>query len=153
MNDPVQEYILNIAEDKKVPFLKLRETVLGALPGGFREEFSYGMLGYVVPLALFPEGYRGDPTVPLPIMNLGCQKHYISLYHYPMYADPELREWFESSYARLPFRHKPDIGKSCIRFRYDDEIPFELVGELAGSISVDRWIAMYRENSRRRSNT
>jgi hypothetical protein len=38
---------------------------------------SYGMIGYIVPLSVYPKGYRCDPTLPLPFVNLGSQKNFI----------------------------------------------------------------------------
>ena len=38
---------------------------------------------------------------------------------------------------------KLDIGKSCLRIKKPENIPFELIGELVKKISVQDWIATY----------
>jgi uncharacterized protein YdhG (YjbR/CyaY superfamily) len=139
----VKEFIAALPADKKEAFLAIRNAILNTLPEGFSEQFSYGMIGYVVPLERYPEGYLDNSALPLPIMNLGCQKQYISLYHYAVYSDEELKEWFMHGWREKGYRHKPDMGKSCIRFRYPDEIPLDIIEELAGKISVDDWIRQY----------
>ena len=35
------------------------------------------------------------------------------------------------------------MGKSCIRFKKMDQIPFELIAELAQKITVQDWISCY----------
>ena len=35
------------------------------------------------------------------------------------------------------------MGKSCIRFKKLNEIPFELIGELCTKMTVDEWIEIY----------
>jgi len=42
------------------------------------------------------------------------------------------------------------MGKSCIRFKRQEEIPFALIGELMTKISVTDWIKVYEENIKRR---
>ena len=38
------------------------------------------------------------------------------------------------------------MGKSCIRFKKMDEIPFELIAELSKKMTVDEWINIYENN-------
>ncbi len=150
MDAQVSEYISALPPDRKEAFLAIRNAILNTLPEGFAEQFSYGMIGYVVPLERYPEGYLGKADLPLPIMNLGSQRQYISLYHYAVYSDEELKEWFMRSWREKGYRHKPDMGKSCIRFRYPDEIPLDIIAELAGKISIDDWIRQYEASRRPR---
>ena len=42
------------------------------------------------------------------------------------------------------------MGKSCIRFKRMNDIPYELIGELVGRISVDNWIQTYETAIKRR---
>ena len=99
------------------------------LPKGFKECISYGMLGYVVPHELYPNGYHVNPKLPLPFINLASQKNFIAVYHSGLYADPELMEWFVKVYPKH-CKTKLDMGKSCIRFKKIDQIPMVLIGEL-----------------------
>jgi len=137
-----QEYVASLPEDRKIAIEKLRKTIVSNLPEGFHEEMSYGMLGYVVPHAIYPNGYHCNPKLPLPFMNVASQKNFIAIYHVGIYMDPELLDWFISEYSKVA-KTKIDMGKSCIRFKKMDEIPYQLIGELASKMSVLKWISIY----------
>jgi uncharacterized protein YdhG (YjbR/CyaY superfamily) len=138
----VEEYMENIAENHQASVRKLREIVKLNLPKGFEETMNYGMIGYVVPHDLYPKGYHCDPKLPLPFMNIASQKNFIAFYHMGIYAMPELYAWFLDAYAKLSSK-KIDMGKSCIRFKKPEDIPFELLGELVSKVSVAEWISVY----------
>jgi hypothetical protein len=38
------------------------------------------------------------------------------------------------------------MGKSCIRFKKADQIPFELIAELATKMTAKQWIELYEKN-------
>lgn len=136
------EYINSLPEDRKLPIEKLRNVILKNLPKGFQETMSYGMLGYSVPHSIYPKGYHCKPNDPLPFINLASQKNSINLYHMGIYANSALYDWFVAEYPKYVTR-KLDMGKSCIRFKKLEEIPFDLIGELVSKISVEDWISMY----------
>ncbi|MBP7184148.1 MAG: DUF1801 domain-containing protein [Saprospiraceae bacterium] len=138
----INDYIEALPDDKKNAFILLREAVKNNIPDGFEERMSYGMLGYVVPHDLYPKGYHCDPKLPLPFINLGCQKNHIALYHMGLYANKELYEWFTSEYPKY-VSSKLDIGKSCIRFKKIEQIPLPLIEELVRKVSVNEWIETY----------
>ncbi len=144
----VQQYINNIAEDKKETFIKLQQTVKSNLPKGFEECMSYNMVGYVVPFETYPDGYHCDSKLPLPFINIAAQKNFISLYHMGIYAQPELLNWFTTEYPKHA-KTKLDMGKSCIRFKKMNDIPFELIAEFMTKISPEQWIKVYTENFRK----
>jgi hypothetical protein len=106
---------------------------------------SYGMIGYVVPHSIYPDGYHCSPDLPLPFANIASQKNHIALYHMGLYANPELLDWFAKEYPKHS-KLKLDMGKSCIRFRKPGQIPFDLIGQLMKKISVEDWIKVYQEN-------
>lgn len=139
-----EEYVEKVPADRQVAFKKLRQVLLDNLPAGFEETMSYGMIGYVVPHAVYPTGYHVDPKLPLPFINLANQKNYLALYHNGLYADPDLLAWFEAEYPKHAQR-KLDMGKSCIRFKKMDDIPYELIGELAQKVSMQDWIDRYEQ--------
>lgn len=139
-----KEYIAELPEDRKEPVLKLRETILKNLPEGFEEEMSYGMIGYVVPHSLYPAGYHVNPELPLPFINIASQKKFIALYHMGIYSDKDLLNWFVSEYPKH-VKTKLDMGKSCIRFKNTNNIPYKLIGELVSKISAEQWIKKYEQ--------
>ena len=135
-------YIEQLPDDRQAPMRKLRAIIKDNIPAGFEEAMSYGMIGYVVPHSLYPGGYHCDPKLPLPFINLASQKQYIALYHMGVYADPELLEWFLAAYVQQGVG-KPDMGKSCIRFKKPENIPYGLIGELCRKMTPQAWIARY----------
>jgi uncharacterized protein YdhG (YjbR/CyaY superfamily) len=138
----IEEYLTSLPEERKTSFLKLREAILNNLPEGFTEELSYGMLGYLVPHSIYPAGYHCNPKLPLPFINIASQKNFIALYHMGIYAKPELLEWFVSEYPKY-CKQRLDMGKSCIRFKKMDDIPFDLIAQLVQKMSVEDWINCY----------
>lgn len=141
----VDEYFEELPSERKEAFSKLRDTVIKNIPKGFHEEMNYGMIGYVVPHSLYPDGYHCDPKVPLPFACIASQKNFIALYHMGIYADQKILKWFEKEYAAQA-KYKLDMGKSCIRFKKLDDIPYKLIGELMKKFSVKDWIALYESN-------
>ncbi|HTO14808.1 MAG TPA: DUF1801 domain-containing protein [Edaphocola sp.] len=141
----VEEILNNLQEDRKIVFNKLHEVILQNLPDGFEPAISYGGLGYVVPHSLYPNGYHCKPSEPLPFASIASQKNSINLYHMGIYSDTKLLEWFVSEYPKHSSK-KLDMGKSCIRFKNIDEIPFDLIGELMTKMTLKEWISIY-ENS------
>ena len=137
-----EEYIDALPADRKEAISKLRKIVLKNLPKGFSETMGYGMLAYVVPHSLYPAGYHCDPKLPLPFMNIASQKNFIAVYHSGIYAKKELFDWFVNEYPNYSKR-KLDMGKSCIRFKKIDEIPYDLIGKLAGKMTPKEWIEIY----------
>ena len=144
----IDDYINQLDSERKDPFMKLQKVIRENLIGTVSEELSYGMVGFVVPHSIYPNGYHCDPKLPLPFINLASQKNFISLYHMGLYADPEALTWFQKEYPKH-CKHKLDMGKSCIRFKKMDDIPYELIGELVRKMTPEQWISMYEANVRR----
>lgn len=140
-----EEYISQIPPERQEVFRKIIEAVQRGLPEGFRMGISNGMIGWCVPLELYPAGYHCTPGAPLPFMALASQKNFIALYHMGMYADPKLLNWFTEEYPKHSKR-KLDMGKSCVRFKKADDIPFELLTEVSSKMTVQDWIKCYEAN-------
>src|SRR6188472_2267348 len=120
----VDQYIKELAPDRQAAIMQLRKEILKTLPKGFKEEMSYGMIGYVVPHSLYPKGYHCDPKLPLPFMSIASQKNFIAVYHMLVYADKNVYDWFVKEFAKSSSA-KLDMGKSCIRFKKMETIPFK----------------------------
>ncbi len=138
------QYLKELPADRKEAVNLLRNTVLKNLPKGFKEVMSYGMLGYVVPHDIYPAGYHCNPKLPLPFAGIGSQKNFIAFYHMGIYANPGLLKWFTEEYPKHS-KAKLDMGKSCIRFKKPEHIPYKLIGELVKKVSVTDWIAAYEK--------
>lgn len=140
----IEEYINNLADDRKEAVTKLMESVRKLIDSNYKEELSHGMIGYVVPHSIFPSGYHCDPKLPLPYMNIASQKSHIAVYHMGLYASQELMDWFTAEYPKHT-KAKLDMGKSCIRFKKTEHIPYDLIGQLAAKQNAQQWIACYQE--------
>ncbi len=138
----IKEYLEEVPEERKQAFIKLRDTIIINLPEGFKEEMSYGMIGYVVPHSIYPDGYHCSPELPLPFVSIASQKNFIALYHMGIYVNKEVLDWFVDEYPKHS-KLKLDMGKSCIRFKKPEQIPLELIGQLMGKLSVADWIRDY----------
>ncbi len=137
-----EEYIAQVPEDRVDAMLKIRTLIKENLPAGFQEQMSYGMIGYVVPHAIYPSGYHCSPDLPLPFLSFASQKNFIGIYHMGIYADPKLMNWFVTQYP-MHCKRKLDIGKSCIRFKKMDDIPYELLAQLVQKMTVEQWVNLY----------
>lgn len=142
-------YIAELPADRLDAVKKLRDTILKNLPKGFEEAMSYGMIGYVVPLKTYPDGYHCNPELPLPFMNLASQKNFIAFYHMGIYAMPDLLKWFKTEWPKHT-KAKLDMGKSCIRFKKAEDIPLKLIGNLVKKISMKNWVETYEKNLKKK---
>lgn len=143
-NNPI-DYISNLPEERQEAMSRLRQTILDNLPKGFEETMSYGMIGYVVPHSIYPDGYHCTPELPLPFMSIASQKNFVALYHMGIYADKELYDWFVVEYPKH-VKTKLDMGKSCIRFKKIETIPYDLIADLCTRMTVKQWIELYEKN-------
>lgn len=141
-NSAIASYLSALPAERYNAFCTLRNTILQNLPDGFEECIQYGMISYVVPHSLYPKGYHCKPETPLPFLSIANQKNFIAVYHMGIYADPKLLDWFATAYPNHS-KQKLDIGKSCIRFKKIDAIPFQLIGELCKKMTPNDWILSY----------
>ena len=139
-----EQYLSELPEDRRIAMEKLRNVAVKNLPKGFKEVMSYGMLGYVVPHETYPNGYHCTPELPLPFFNIASQKNSINIYHMVLYADKNLHDWFVAEYPKH-CKSKLDMGKSCVRFKKLDDIPYDLIGALLSKITVENWIERYEK--------
>jgi len=142
------QYTAQLPEERKVIIQKLRKIVLKNIPKGFEEVMGYGMLGYIVPHKIYPKGYHCNPKDPLPFFGIASQKNSINIYHMGVYADTNLYDWFITEYPKH-CKSKLDMGKSCIRLKKLDDIPYDLIGELCTKMTVEQWIKMYETSFKR----
>ncbi len=140
-----EAYLDKLPEDRRLSVGRIRRVLLDHLPAGFEEQISYGMLGYVVPHALYPEGYHVNPELPLPFIHLASQKNHVALYHMGLYLDKKLLDWFVEAYPAHS-NCKLDMGKNCVRFKKMEAIPYDLIADLAGKITPQEWIRTYEES-------
>lgn len=142
MSNLIQTYLEKVPDERKIAFQKLFNAIDDNLPTGFELTEAYGMLTWVVPLSSYPAGYHCAPGTPLPFLSLASQKNFLAFYHMGIYADKDLLEWFQESYTQHT-KYKLDMGKSCVRFKKMDDIPYGIIAELSTKISPEMWIEKY----------
>ncbi len=140
----VAEYIETLPEERKEIIEKLRKVIKENLPAGFEESISYGSIGYVVPLEIYPQGYHVETNTPLPFIGLSNWKNHISFSHWGIYINKELLEWFKDEYAKQA-KYKLSMGKACVNLKRMNDIPYNLIGQLCRKISVFEFIEMYEK--------
>ena len=139
-----EAYIAHLPEARKTAITKLNNLIIKHMPKGLEAGMGYGMLAYYVPKSTYPDGYHCKPFPPLPFINLASQKNFIALYHSGMYANKDLYDWFVTEYPKH-CNYKLDMGKSCVRFKKMDDIPYDLIQELMEKMSVEEWIGIYEK--------
>jgi uncharacterized protein YdhG (YjbR/CyaY superfamily) len=137
-----EEYISQLPPDRKEAIERLRKTINENLPKGFQETMGSGMITYVVPHNIYPQGYHVNPAEPLPFIGIASQKNYIAFYHMGIYIYPHILSWFQDEYPKY-VKTKLDMGKSCIRFKKVENIPYELIAELCRKITVEDYCKIY----------
>jgi hypothetical protein len=140
----VEEYLRELPEDRREVVSRVRDRILMNLPEGFEETMNWGMISYEVPLSRHPDTYNKKPLM---YMALAAQKNHYAVYSSGVYMDPEgegrLKEAFDRAGKKL------DMGKSCIRFKKLDDLPLDVIGDVAAGHSVEEFIRAY-EAARRR---
>ena len=132
----VEGYLAELPADRRDAMASVRKVILKNLPKGYEEVLQYGMLGYVVPLKVFPAGYLNRKNEPLPYIALASQKNYMSIYMMSVYGDAEakFREEYQATGKRL------DMGKCCVRFRKLEDLPLDVIGKAVARYPMKKWI-------------
>ena len=140
----IEKYLVESKNEKfNDAYLELLDVIKKNIPKEFEWGYSYGMFGFDVPLSIYPQGYHCTEGEPLPFLGVAMQKQHLALYHMGIYMDESLLNWFTEAYNALNIG-KLDMGKSCIRFRNPNKIPFELIGELVSKMSVNQYLSLYK---------
>ena len=149
MSTAIKDYLKSLPEDRKKAMTSIFNTLADKMPKGFEAVFHNGMIAFVVPYSVYPDGYHCKPKQPLPFIAIASQKNGISFHHLGLYADPELVKWFEQEHAKAKVG-KLDMGKGCVRFKNLNEIPLTLIGKLAAKVKAKDWIACYEKNIKKK---
>lgn len=147
-HEQVNAYLEALVPERQEAMNRLINIIMQHIPPGFELTMQYGMPAFIVPFSRYPQGYHCKKGEPLPFISMAAQKHFLTLYHCGLYALDDVLQWFRSEYPKYS-SHKVDMGKGCIRFRYLDDIPYDLLAELMQKISVERWIEVYESTARR----
>ena len=134
----VEEYLNELAPDRREHIAVVRDVVLDNLPDGYAESMNWGMISWEIPLERYPNTYNKQPLM---YAALASQKNYISLYLMCVYAHEGRHAEFERRFKASG--KKLNMGKSCVRFKQVDDLPMDLIAETIASTSVDEYIRSY----------
>ncbi len=141
----VEAYLAELPPERREVVAAVRELVLKNLPRGYREAMNWGMISYEIPLETYPHTYNKQP---LSYAALAAQKNYYALYLMAVYdgsgQDARLREAFRQAGKKI------DLGKSCLRFRRYEDVPWDAVAEVIRSTGPQEMIALYEQSRRGR---
>jgi uncharacterized protein YdhG (YjbR/CyaY superfamily) len=137
----VKEYLAALNPQQQPVVTKLYELFKHNLPTGYEELMQYGMITFIVPKSIYPPGYHVKPHPPLPFVSIAAQKNFVAIYHMGLYGATDILGWFQQEYTKTGF--KLDMGKSCIRLKHYDRVPYELFARLAGKITVEEYLKHY----------
>ncbi len=140
----VADYLASLPPERRAVVARVRDLVNARLPAGYAETMAFGMIGWGVPLARYPDTYNKQP---LGYVALAAQKNGYSLYLMGVYAIAEQERKLRAAAAAMG--KKLDMGKSCLRFKKPEDLPLEAIGDLIAEVGVDDYIAVY-EASRKR---
>lgn len=134
----VEQYLAELAADRREVIASVRALVNQHLPPGYQEGMSWGMISWEVPLARYPNTYNGQP---LSFAALAAQKNHYALYLMCVYADSQAEQDLRAAYAQAG--RKLDFGKSCLRFKQRADLLDVAVAPLIAGTPVDAYIAHY----------
>jgi hypothetical protein len=100
----------------------------------------WGALCWYIPLKRYPGTYNKQP---LGYVGLAAQKNNYALYLMGCYGDAKQEKALRAAYEKLG--KKPDMGKSCVRFRKLEDLPLEAIAKLIASMSVEDYLAAYEK--------
>jgi hypothetical protein len=143
----VEDYLASLPEDRRTAIGAVRDVVNANLPVGYEETMAFGMIGWGIPLADYPDTYNGQP---LGVAALASQKNHMAIYLMGLYGSEPEEAWFRAEYARRGM--KLDMGKSCVRFKRLDQVPLDVIGEVIAKITPAKLIERYEAARARKEN-
>ena len=70
----IAEYLAALPADRRAAISAVRNEINENLPDGYAEGIQFGMIGWYVPLSVYPAGYGENPKVPLSFVAFASQK-------------------------------------------------------------------------------
>ena len=136
------DYLAALPPDRRELVSAIRDTINANLPEGYQEGMQYGMIGWSVPHARFPDGYHCDPRQPVPFVSLANQKGAVSIYLFCVYLGADLTEDFVAAWKATGKRL--DMGKSCVRVKKLADVPLEVIGQTIRKLPLADFLARYQ---------
>lgn len=134
----VEEYLAELAPDRREIVAAVRDIVNSHLPEGYVEGMGWGMITWSVPLERYPNTYNGQP---LGYLALASQKRHLALYLMGVYSDPEAEQKLRQRWTATG--RTLSMGKSCLRFQRLADLDLDIIAELVAATPVDDFLARY----------
>jgi len=131
----VAEYIASLPEDRRGAIKAVRDVVRKHVPKGYEESIEYGHISWSVPLSVYPDTYNGQP---LCYAALASQKNHMALYLMCAYADGPVKQRLVAGFKTAG--KKLDMGKACLRFKKLDDLPLDVIGEIAAAVPMKKYV-------------
>jgi len=132
----VEGYLKELPPERREVVAAVRKLVRKHLPKGYEERIAYGMIGYGVPLAAYPDTPSGQP---LAYVAIAAQKHYYSLYLMSVDAGSGEERALRAAFAKAG--KALNMGKCCIRFRRLADLEMEAIGKAIAATPPEALIA------------
>ncbi len=136
----VSQYLKDLPRERRDEIQKVRRVIRKNIGKGFKETMNWGMICYEVPLSIYPDTYNGKPLM---FVALAAQKNNYSLYLMCIYQDPRFVETLRNGFDKIG--KKPNMGKSCIRFKRADDIPLDVIGGIVRRVSLEEFLRSYEQ--------
>ena len=130
------EYVASLPDDRRPAIAAIRSTINDHIPAGYTEDVQHGMLSWHT---------EADPS--LGIVALASQKHHMALYLMGVSSSEDDAAWFRDRWTGAG--KKLDMGKSCVRFTTLEDVPLDVVAEVAARTPPDELVRR-RDAARRR---
>jgi hypothetical protein len=138
----VAELLAEVPEDRRAALKAVRAVVNKNLPKGYVEQAGsgFGMIGWSVPLEVYPDTYNGHP---LCYVSLANQKNHMALHLMCAYMNEPLQKKLAAGFKAEG--KKLDMGKACIRFRKLDDLALDVIGEVVAAVPMQTYVDMAKK--------
>jgi uncharacterized protein YdhG (YjbR/CyaY superfamily) len=133
----VAEYIASLPEERRAAIKAVRAVVKKHVPPGYKEGVEYGHIGWSVPLSVYPDTYNGQP---LCYAALASQKNHMALYLMCAYGEGPVKQRLVAGFKAAGKRL--DMGKACIRFKKLEDLPLDVIADVAGAVPMQKYIEL-----------
>lgn len=137
----VDAYLAELPPDRRAVLASVTALIRKHLPEGYAEAMTWGMPGWEVPLATYPDTYNKKPLV---YVGLAAQKNYNAVYLNMAYADSAVEAALRAAYTKAG--RKLDMGKCCLRFKSLDDLLLDAVAAAVASTPVAAYLAQYEKS-------
>lgn len=139
----VKQYLDALPADRRKALQAIRKVIKANLHKDLAEGIQWGGISYHVPHRVYPYGYHCDPTQALPVAGLMAQKKHIGLSLMSVYGDPAERAWFTKAWTKGG--RTLDMGAACVRIKWGEEAPLDVIAKAIKRIKPKAYIARYEQ--------